>query len=213
MNKKNIAKVLKKVIENPLRYVVDFRALLKGCFYIAYFRAFKPRTRIRFPFFAYHKVVIKGPGTVLIDRNCSIYKNVLQGLCIVTLSPSAKVVIGRHCVLGGVTIRCRECVEMDENTMAGFSTLQDCLIAQTAGNQDRSILTGVLQPRSIKIGKNVWLGGRSCILTGTTIGDNSVVATGSVCYRSNIPEYCLVSGNPIMRPSPISRILEFRKKP
>lgn len=49
--------------------------------------------------------------------------------------------------------------------------------------------------RPITIGDNVWIGGYSTIFPGVTIGDNSVVATGSV-VTSDVPPNTLVAGYP-----------------
>ena len=46
-----------------------------------------------------------------------------------------------------------------------------------------------------RIGKNCFIGGRSLILPGVEIGDNSVVGAGSVVTRS-VPPRSLVVGNP-----------------
>lgn len=47
----------------------------------------------------------------------------------------------------------------------------------------------------IKIGNNVWLGGRAVICPGVTIGDNVVVAAGAVVVK-DVPANVLVGGNP-----------------
>jgi len=47
----------------------------------------------------------------------------------------------------------------------------------------------------VVIGRNVWIGVRSIIMRGLTIGDNSIVAAGSVVTKS-IPPNTLVAGNP-----------------
>lgn len=47
----------------------------------------------------------------------------------------------------------------------------------------------------VTIGDNVWIGGNSTILPGVTIGDNSVIAAGSV-VTSNVPKNVIVAGNP-----------------
>ncbi len=47
----------------------------------------------------------------------------------------------------------------------------------------------------VVIGKNVWLGTRSIIMRGVTIGDHSVVAAGSIVTR-DVPPYTLAGGSP-----------------
>lgn len=49
--------------------------------------------------------------------------------------------------------------------------------------------------KPIKIGNNVWIGGNVCILPGVTIGDNTVIAAGSVVNR-DIPANVMAAGNP-----------------
>lgn len=51
------------------------------------------------------------------------------------------------------------------------------------------------QAKPIKLGQNVWVGGKSVILPGVTVGDNSVIAAGSV-VRGDVPDNVLVAGNP-----------------
>ena len=47
----------------------------------------------------------------------------------------------------------------------------------------------------VTIGNNVWIGGGVQIIGGVTIGDNAVVAAGSVVIR-DVPANTLVAGNP-----------------
>ena len=48
----------------------------------------------------------------------------------------------------------------------------------------------------IKIGNDVWIGAQSVILPGVTIGDNAVIAAGTVVNR-DVPSGMLVAGNPV----------------
>jgi len=58
-------------------------------------------------------------------------------------------------------------------------------------------IDGITQPNSseVKIGNNVWIGNNVLILKGVTIGDNAIVAAGSVVVK-DIQEGCAVGGNP-----------------
>lgn len=53
--------------------------------------------------------------------------------------------------------------------------------------------TGHAKP--ITIGRNVWIGGHSAILGGVTIGDNSIIAAGSVVLK-DVPANTIYGGNP-----------------
>ncbi|WP_369902265.1 maltose acetyltransferase domain-containing protein [Bacillus manliponensis] len=49
--------------------------------------------------------------------------------------------------------------------------------------------------KSVKIGNNVWIGGRAVINPGVTIGNNVVVASGAVVTK-DVPDNVVVGGNP-----------------
>ena len=54
---------------------------------------------------------------------------------------------------------------------------------------------GDLNPKPIHIGRNVWIGSGSIVLSGVTIGDNAVIGAGSVVTK-DIPENMLAVGSP-----------------
>lgn len=56
-------------------------------------------------------------------------------------------------------------------------------------------LSGNHKCMPVNIGKNVFIGSRVIVLKGTCIGDNAVVAAGSVVTK-NVPEGAVVAGNP-----------------
>ena len=49
--------------------------------------------------------------------------------------------------------------------------------------------------KPINIGKNVWLGGDVKVLAGVSIGDNTIIGTGSIVTR-DIPSNVIAVGNP-----------------
>ena len=61
--------------------------------------------------------------------------------------------------------------------------------------------------KPVTIGHNVWIGGRAVINPGVTIGDNAVVASGSVVVK-NVPANAVVGGNPAR----IIKMLESEKR-
>lgn len=52
-----------------------------------------------------------------------------------------------------------------------------------------------LVPKPIHIKKNVWIGANATILQGVTIGENSVVAAGSI-VSNDVPDNVVVGGTP-----------------
>lgn len=61
------------------------------------------------------------------------------------------------------------------------------------GVYDRTKRDNSIAP--VSIGENAWLGDRSTVLKGVTIGENSIVAAGAVVTK-NIPANVVVAGNP-----------------
>jgi acetyltransferase-like isoleucine patch superfamily enzyme len=63
--------------------------------------------------------------------------------------------------------------------------------------EDRKIGKPALQTdvRPITIGNNVWIGSEAAILPGVSIGENSIVASGSVVINE-VPANVVVAGNP-----------------
>ena len=55
--------------------------------------------------------------------------------------------------------------------------------------------SGAEYGKPVTIGDNVWLGGRSVITPGVTIGNNVVVAAGAVVVK-DVPDNVVVGGNP-----------------
>lgn len=221
MNNNEAERVLKaigNVLRHPLVQLPLIRAFLRGCLYIAYYKLFKPNVKIRWPFFVYQKfalfnsiIEITGPGSVFIERFCSIYPNIFHALSIVTLSPSAKVTIGRHCSLGGLTIRCRNCVTIGERTMTAYALIQDCLFMEQGKVRNHNLVLDSMDAKPVVIGRNVWLGAQSNILGGSCFADDSVVSWGTMCYRFSVNEYCFVSGSPAKRAIPISSITRITR--
>ncbi len=53
----------------------------------------------------------------------------------------------------------------------------------------------VLRCKTVKIGKNVWIGAGASIMPGVTVGDNAVIAGGAVVIK-DVPDNAVVGGNP-----------------
>lgn len=189
------------------------KGFIRGSFYIVWYRLTKDNVIIRFPFMAYAPVRICGTGSVFIDERCSVFYSIFRGLTIHTLGPDAKVTIGKGCDLGGLTIRCRSRVTLGDKVMTAACLVQDTLSIheQDLRRKEHDEATGNgLSVRPVSIGNHVWLAAGSGVLAGASIGDDSVVSIGSCVLGENMPEGCLLAGNPVKRPMRIDRILALK---
>jgi acetyltransferase-like isoleucine patch superfamily enzyme len=84
-------------------------------------------------------------------------------------------------------IRAREHIRIGAHCRLAFD-----VIVMDTNHHD---LAGSLTTAPTIIGDRVWIGARSLILRGVTIGDGAVVGAGSIVTR-DVPERTLVAGNP-----------------
>jgi acetyltransferase-like isoleucine patch superfamily enzyme len=184
-------------------------AVVRGTAYALYFRiTSRGSVVIRFPFLAYERVSISGPGRVEIGPYCSVYPNVFRGLNLVTLTPSARVTIGRGCSLGGLTIRAARGVAIGERTRTAYSLVQDTLFCANGAVKSANGHRDLVAP--IVIGRNVWLASASCVLSGTSIGDDSVVSQGACTVGAKVGALALAAGNLHERTLPIRGLMRLR---
>jgi acetyltransferase-like isoleucine patch superfamily enzyme len=105
-----------------------------------------------------------------------------------TLSEDANIKIGDYCGFSGAVIGCAKKVDIGNNVRCGANTL----ITDTDWHTDDPRI-GPDAP--VIIGNSVWLGVNVTILKGVTIGENTLVATGSVVTRS-LPANVMAGGIP-----------------
>lgn len=109
--------------------------------------------------------------------------------CIVsTLKEGAQVDIGPNCGFSGTVIGCATRIVFAENVMCGANTL----INDTDWHTDDP-RTGPDAP--VIIERGVWLGVNVTVLKGVTIGENTLVAAGSVVTKS-LPANVIAGGFP-----------------
>lgn len=106
---------------------------------------------------------------------------------------NASCYIGNNCRINGAYIHAKKQISIGNNTVIASGVN----ILDSNGHQVLSYnrTQGTDEPREIKIGNNVWIGLNSTILKGTIIGDNTIVAAGSV-VKGEIPKNVIIQGNP-----------------
>lgn len=81
-------------------------------------------------------------------------------------------------------------ITLGDNCLVGHNVVFATLNHGFAPEERQSML-----PAPIVVGRNVWIGSNSTILQGVTIGDNSIIAAGSVVTK-NVPANAIVAGVP-----------------
>ena len=137
-----------------------------------------------------------------IHPNAKIGKNVYFDHCIGTIIGETSV-IGSNCVIyHNVTLGSRKIINSKRHPTIGNNVLigSGCLISDTDSHPidwedrlyDRNEKTRKVP---IVIEDNVFIGARSIILKGVTIGEGAVIGAGSVVSK-DVPPYSIVCGNP-----------------
>ena len=92
----------------------------------------------------------------------------------------------------GCKITCREKIDIGENCAIAWGVQIIDTDEHVVINNDQTI-TNIAAP--IRINNHVWIGCNAIILKGVTIGENSIIAAGSIVTK-DVPPHSLVAGNP-----------------
>jgi acetyltransferase-like isoleucine patch superfamily enzyme len=116
--------------------------------------------------------------------------------------------VGDYSALSGVRIECAERVEIGRYCQVSYNVeIHDNNSHPVEPDARREQIVGVHHDKArfgsiylsdtspVRIGDNVWIGHDVIILKGVHIGDNAIVATGSVVTR-DVPAHVIAAGNP-----------------
>lgn len=145
------------------------------------------------------RFLIDGNGKILIGDNFHAVSSrrrsylTLFSPCHLTSVRGGKIIFGKHVGLNGNTIVSKKKIEIKDDTMIGANTI----IIDHDGHSISPInrWNNDDEPKEISIGKNCWIGMNCIILKGVSIGDNTVIAAGSIVIKS-CDKDSLYGGNP-----------------
>jgi acetyltransferase-like isoleucine patch superfamily enzyme len=116
-----------------------------------------------------------------------------QSCAFATYDENSIIEIGNNCGASGLKIHAKTKITIGNNVLIGMGStiLDNDAHNAVAVKREQNIIPS----RPVTIGDNVFIGLNCIILKGVTIGNNSVIAAGSVVF-SNIPENAIAAGNP-----------------
>ncbi|MBD1155079.1 acyltransferase [Pelagibacterales bacterium SAG-MED18] len=146
--------------------------------------------------------ILKGSSLILEDnvllnsKNSKYHLNMFAPIKIYIDKIGAKIKIGKNTRIHGSCLHAYDSIEIGENCLIAAN----CQIFDGSGHQvflndptKRIFTSGTVKP--IKIGNNCWLGTSVIILPGSKLGNNCIVAAGSV-VNGDFEDNSLIGGNP-----------------
>jgi acetyltransferase-like isoleucine patch superfamily enzyme len=131
---------------------------------------------------------------------------VFQKVIIKALSPNARIIIGENVGISGATISGSN-IKIGKNVLIGSGVL----ITDTDAHPIHPFLRNeskFIKSSPVVIEDDVFIGARTMILKGVTIGSGSVIGAGSVVIK-DIPPMSIAAGNPAKVICKIPELNEF----
>lgn len=132
---------------------------------------------------------VAGTGRVRVGAGCS-----LRGRNKVRVLSGAVLTIGERVQGDSLRVICHDSIQIGDNCLFGC----DCIIRDGDGHSTNPYRRGDSREEKrspVRIEDDCWIGDRTIILKGVTIGHGSTIGAGSVVSKS-IPPFSLAAGNP-----------------
>lgn len=134
-------------------------------------------------------IVISGNDNHLIIEDTARF----MGPCKINLQGNSIVKFGMNCGIRGVELCAKDGkIEIGELTMTSYGIVIRNHDSHRVFDSEGNITNTA---RDVKIGKHVWICQNSSILKGCVIGDESIVAFGTVATKG-CPSNSIIAGNP-----------------
>jgi len=154
--------------------------------------------------YGFPRVNLANGGKIVIGDNvamCSTCKGnplgVNHRVILSAVKPESEIIIGNDTGMSGTTICAAKSVKIGNNCLIGANvtiTDYDFHPVKPVGRRYNTNADDIGCVPVI-VEDNVWLGMNVVVLKGVTVGQNSVIAAGSIITKS-IPPNCIAGGNP-----------------
>ena len=140
---------------------------------------------------------INNKGTIILGHSVYLHSfpdGFSYRTALSTYFPEAIISIGDNCSLNGTNIHCNEKVMIGNNCLLGPGTII-CDNNSHRVSKDFIERKKKAESKPIILKDNVWVGMNTIIMKGVIIGENSIIAAGSLVIE-DIPANCLYGGHP-----------------
>ncbi len=177
--------------------VTDMIAGLRGWLFMRVSGMTKKNIQIGRGLRLYKKLEIQGPGRVIIGEGCTIrgaQGDPGQYVTLYTHSEGATITIGRNAALCAARMSAKFSISIGDDFFAEEAGIADTDFHSL--DRDRGVpQTEDENKCAVMIGNRVSLGARSIVTKGVRLGDDVIIAPGSIVNK-NIPDACYAMGNP-----------------
>jgi acetyltransferase-like isoleucine patch superfamily enzyme len=151
----------------------------------------------------FRKLRTTRPRAIVFGEHVSLYAG-----CSFSIGENGSCTVGDFTLLNGALVMCEDRIEIGSHCLVswnvGIADGDFHPLDPAQRRADAEALAPYYEGRSerpplhtarVVIGDNVWIGMNAIVLRGVSIGENSVVAAGSVVTKS-VPPNVVVAGNP-----------------